>query len=312
MSYRDYDILIVGGGPGGLACGQYSARAGRKTAIIEEMACGGQTVIIDEIENYPGLGTVSGYSIGAAFEEQAVKFGCEIIYATVDLVEKNEDGSFTVKTSDGDYHAHAVVVSTGAKHRNLGVPGEEELRGHGVSYCATCDGPFFKNKKILVCGGGDSAVQEANYLTKLSDQITVCHRRDRFRAQSAVVKALEDTGKASFKMNHKVLSINGKDNKVSSVTFLDNSTGKEYTEDFDAVFVFVGNVPQTQVVPYVELDEAGFIKTDNCMRTSVNGLFAVGDVRNTPFRQVVTAAADGAVAAHIASEYIDELKNTVY
>ncbi|MCR5761110.1 MAG: FAD-dependent oxidoreductase [Sphaerochaetaceae bacterium] len=312
MSDREYDVLIVGGGPGGLACGQYSARAGRKTAIIEEMACGGQTMIIDEIENYPGLGTVSGYSIGAAFEEQAVKFGCEIIYATVDSVEKKENGDFSVKTSDGEYTSHVVVISTGAKHRNLGVPGEEELRGHGVSYCATCDGPFFKGKKILVCGGGDSAVQEANYLTKLSDQITVCHRRERFRAQSAVVKALEDTGKASFKMNHNVVSINGKDNKVSSVTFLDKSSGKEYTEDFDAVFVFVGNVPQTQVVPYVEMDEAGFIKTDECMRTSVKGLFAVGDVRNTPFRQVVTAAADGAVAAHVASEYIDELKNTVY
>ncbi|MCR4677021.1 MAG: thioredoxin-disulfide reductase [Sphaerochaetaceae bacterium] len=311
MSDREFDVLIIGGGPGGLACGQYSARAGRKTAILEEMACGGQTMIIDEIENYPGLGTISGFELSSAFESQAVKFGCEIIYATVEEIVKNEDKSFTVKTSDGDFKALAVVISTGAKHRNLGVPGEEKLRGHGVSYCATCDGPFFKGKKILVCGGGDSAVQEANYLTKLSDNITVCHRRDRFRAQSAVVKALEDTGKATFKMNHNVLSING-DSKVTSVTFLDKTKNEEYTEDFDAVFVFVGNEPQSQIVPFAELDKSGFIVTDNRMRTSVEGLYAVGDVRNTPFRQIVTAASDGAVAAHDASEYIDELKGNAY
>lgn len=308
----EYDVVIVGGGPAGLACGQYSARAGRKTLVIEEMACGGQTMIIDEIENYPGLEKVAGYEIGMKFEAQATKFGCEFLYEGVSSIKK-DNGLFLIETNSGKKLACSVVViATGSKHRELGVPGEKELRGHGVSYCATCDGPFFKGKKILVCGGGDSAVQEAMYLTKVSDNVTVCHRRDRFRAQNAVVENLEATGKVSFKMNHSVVSINGKDNKVSSVTFVNKESGEEYTESFDAVFVFVGNIPQTSLVPDCKVNEAGFIETDVNMMTSVRGIYAIGDVRNTPFRQVVTAASDGAIAAHAASEYIDELRGTKY
>lgn len=308
---KTYDVLIIGGGPAGLACGQYSARAGRKTAVVEEMACGGQTMIIDEIENYPGLGKIAGYEIGMKFQEQAESFGCEIIYASVSSIEKHDD-IFTVSTSNGNLEAKAVVIATGAKHRTLGVPGEEQLKGHGISYCATCDGPFFKGRKILVCGGGDSAVQEAVYLTKLTDKLTICHRRDRFRAQMAVVDKLKSDPRVSYKMNHNVLSINATDNKVSSVTFFDKTTNKEYTEDFDAVFVFVGNEPQTSLVPECEKTESGFIRTDNHMMTSIIGMFAVGDVRDTPFRQVVTAASDGAIAAHYASEYIDELEGSKY
>ena len=301
---KNYDVLIVGGGPGGLSCGQYSARAGRKTAIIEEMAAGGQTMIIDEIENYPGLGKISGYELAAAFEQQATGFGCDFVYATVNSIRRLEDGSFELDTTDGAYLSPVVVIATGAKHRNLEVPGEKELIGHGVSYCATCDGPFFRNKKILVCGGGDSACQEALYLKKLSDDVTVVHRRDRFRAQASIVKAMEDAG-IRTKMNTTVQSINNENGKVKSVTFVNKTSGETYTEEFDGVFVFVGNLPQTQLVPDCEKDEAGFIKTDRNMMTSIPGIFAIGDVRDTPFRQVVTAASDGAIAAHYASEYID-------
>ena len=301
---KNYDVLIVGGGPGGLSCGQYSARAGRKTAIIEEMAAGGQTMIIDEIENYPGLGKISGYELAAAFEQQATGFGCDFVYATVNSIKRLEDGSFELDTTDGAYLSPVVVIATGAKHRNLEVPGEKELIGHGVSYCATCDGPFFRNKKILVCGGGDSACQEALYLKKLSDDVTVVHRRDRFRAQASIVKAMEDAG-IKTKMNTTVQSINNENGKVKSVTFVNKTSGETYTEEFDGVFVFVGNLPQTQLVPDCEKDEAGFIKTDRNMMTSIPGIFAIGDVRDTPFRQVVTAASDGAIAAHYASEYID-------
>lgn len=301
---KNYDVLIVGGGPGGLSCGQYSARAGRKTAIIEEMAAGGQTMIIDGIENYPGLGKISGYELAAAFEQQANDFGCEFIYGTVNSIKRLEDGTFELDTTDGPYQSPVVVIATGAKHRNLEVPGEKEMIGHGVSYCATCDGPFFRNKKILVCGGGDSACQEALYLKKLSDDVTVTHRRDRFRAQASIVKAMEDAG-IKTKMNTTVQSINSENAKVKSVTFLNKSSGETYTEDFDGVFIFVGNIPQTQLVPDCEKDEAGFIKTDRNMMTSIPGIFAIGDVRDTPFRQVVTAASDGAIAAHYASEYID-------
>jgi len=308
---NSYDILIIGGGPGGLACGQYSARAGRKTAIIEEMAPGGQTMIIDEIENYPGLGKTSGYELASAFEQQATGFGCEIIYATVNSIRTLEDGSFKLDTTDGTYLSPVVVIATGAKHRNLEVPGEKEMVGHGVSYCATCDGPFFRNKKILVCGGGDSACQEALYLRKLSDDVTVTHRRDRFRAQASIVKAMQDVG-IKTKMNTTVQSINAENGKVKSVTFLNKGTGETYTEDFDGVFIFVGNLPQTQLVPDCDKDEAGFIRTDRTMMTNIPGMFAIGDVRDTPFRQIVTAAADGAIAAHYASEYIDSRAGIKY
>ncbi|MBO4278653.1 MAG: FAD-dependent oxidoreductase [Spirochaetales bacterium] len=308
---RNYDIIIVGGGPAGLACGQYSARAGRKTVILEEMAPGGQCMIIDEIENYPGLEKISGYELAAKFEQQATGFGCEIAYATVNAINRLDDGTFSLDTSDGTFLAPVVVIATGAKHRNLEVPGEKELIGHGVSYCATCDGPFFRNKKILVCGGGDSACQESMYLRKLSDDVTVTHRRDRFRAQASIVKAMTDAG-IKTKMNTTVQSINGENGKVKSVTFLYKDTGETYTEDFDGVFIFVGNIPQTSLVPDSVKDEGGFIKTDARMMTSIPGLYAVGDVRDTVFRQIVTAAADGAIAAHYASEYIDERMGQAY
>ena len=308
---KNYDIIIVGGGPAGLACGQYSARAGRKTVIIEEMAPGGQTMIIDEIENYPGLEKISGYELAMKFEQQATGFGCEIAYAAVNFIKRLDDGSFELTTSDGTVASPVVVIATGAKHRNLEVPGEKEMIGHGVSYCATCDGPFFRKKKILVCGGGDSACQESMYLRKLSDDVTVTHRRDRFRAQASIVKAMTDAG-IKTKMNTTVQSINSENNRVRSVTFLDKTSGETYTEEFDGVFIFVGNIPQTQLVPDCEKDEAGFIKTDSRMMTSIPGIYAIGDVRATPFRQIVTAAADGAVAAHYASEYIDERNNNAY
>jgi len=308
---RNYDIIIVGGGPAGLACGQYSARAGRKTVILEEMAPGGQCMIIDEIENYPGLEKISGFELASKFEQQATGFGCEIAYATVNAINRLDDGTFSLDTSDGTFLAPVVVIATGAKHRNLEVPGEKELIGHGVSYCATCDGPFFRNKKILVCGGGDSACQESMYLRKLSDDVTVTHRRDRFRAQASIVKAMTDAG-IKTKMNTTVQSINGENGKVKSVTFLYKDTGETYTEDFDGVFIFVGNIPQTSLVPDSVKDEGGFIKTDARMMTSIPGLYAVGDVRDTVFRQIVTAAADGAIAAHYASEYIDERMGQAY
>ncbi len=304
---KNHEVIIIGGGPAGLACGQYSARAGRDTVIIEELSTGGQAMIIDEIENYPGLGKVSGFELAQKFESQAEAFGCITVYASVSEIKVQENGTFVVKTSDGDYEAKAVVLATGAKHKNLGVPGELELTGHGVSYCATCDGPFFRNKKILVCGGGDSACQEAMYLAKLSSDITVCHRRDKFRAQASIVDAMKKTAGIKTLMNTVVVSINGENNKVKSVTFQNKETGAQFTEDYDGVFVFVGNSPQNQLVPFCDKDESGYVKTNKEMMTNVPGLFAIGDVRDTPFRQIVTAAADGAVAAHYVSEYIDKL-----
>ncbi len=304
---REVDVLIIGAGPAGLSCGQYSARAGRNTVILEELSTGGQTMIIDEIENYPGLDKITGFELAEKFETQATSFGCQIVYASVSKINILKDNTFELETSEGLFHSKAIVLATGAKHKLLGVPGEQEFTGHGVSYCATCDGPFFRDKKILVCGGGDSACQEAMYLAKLSQDITICHRRDKFRAQGSIVKSMQETRGIKIKLNTTVVSINGENNKVKSVTLKDVLTGEEYTQDFDGVFIFVGSQPQTNLVPFCKTDEAGFVVTDSTMMTSTLGLFAIGDVRNTPFRQIVTAASDGAIAAHYASEYIDKL-----
>ncbi|MFA6688404.1 MAG: thioredoxin-disulfide reductase [Sphaerochaetaceae bacterium] len=309
---EERDILIIGAGPAGLAAAQYGARAARRTTMIEELAPGGQALTIDSIENYPGVNkTISGYELGMQFQDQAERFGAELVYATVQSVDKDED-NFVVKTTEGEYVAPTVILCTGAKHRPLGVPGEEEYKGKGVSYCATCDGPFFRNKKILVIGGGDSACTEALYLAKLTDKVTLIHRRDRFRAQQEIADRVMRDPKITVKLQHTVESIEGDGDKVDRVVLRNLATDEVYTEEFDAVFVFVGMIPQTSLVPEAKKDDAGYIVTTCRMETSIPGLYAAGDVRDTPFRQIVTAAADGAVAAHCASEYIDELAGRAY
>ncbi len=306
------DILIIGAGPAGLAAAQYGARAARKTTMIEEMAPGGQTLVIDAIENYPGVDTVvSGYDLGMRFQNQAQRFGAELVYASVQSIEHDGD-QFVTKTTNGVYRSPAVIICTGAKHRNLGAKGEAEYTGKGVSYCATCDGPFFRNKKILVVGGGDSACTEALYLAKLSDDVTIIHRKDRFRAQSDLARRVMEEPRITVRLQTTIDEILGNGTKVESVILKNVENGDTVTEPFDAVFIFVGMIPQTELVPDVAKDETGYIKTNRRMETSVPGMYAAGDVRDTPFRQIVTAAADGSVAAHCASEYIDELEGRKY
>ena len=300
-SLPHYDVIIIGAGPAGLSCGQYSSRAGLKTLIIEETSIGGQLSIIDKIENYPGLNEINGYELAMLFSNQATNFGCEITYNRVNEVQKIKDKFFKITCSDNrtEFTSKAVVIATGAKHKSLSIPGEKELIGHGVSYCATCDGPFFKNKKILVCGGGDSAVQEAIYLTGLTDNLTICHRRDTFRAQKALVDKLVNTKKCKFKMKEQIVSINSENGKVKSVTF--KKDGETYSEEFSAVFIFIGSTPSSDFID-VEKTEDKYIITNEKMETSIKGIYAIGDVRNTNFRQIVTSASDGAVCAHIIKE----------
>lgn len=307
------DMIIIGAGPAGLSAAQYAARAGLSAHVFEEMAPGGQTLIVDELENYPGYDDpVSGYDLAVKFANQAEKFGAVIHYAAIESVERREDGMFDVKTPDGDFIVPVVIVATGAKRRELGVPGEKEYQGKGVSYCATCDGPFFKEKKILVVGGGDSACGESLFLSKVTSHVVVVHRKERFRAQRGIVGLMEHDEHIERRMLHTVNRIEGDTKRVTSVNFHDIAQNRDYSEAFDAVFIFVGALPRTQLVPFAETDESGYIKTDGRMRTSVPGLYAVGDVRDTPFRQVVTAASDGAIAAHDAAEYIDELRGRAY
>ncbi len=306
------DLVIIGGGIAGLTAAQYGARSNLSTLVIEEMAPGGQALLIADLENYPGFPEpVNGFQFSMDMHKQAQKFGAEFLTASVKGIVK-EGNTFQIETSKEKVAAKTVVIATGAKHRHLGVPGEEEFSGKGVSYCATCDGPFFKNKKMLVVGGGDAACDEANYLANLTDQVVMIHRRDRFRAQKAVAEKVLNNPNIEVRFNTVVKEIKGDETKLNTVSLSNTETGETSDENFDAVFIFVGSVPQTQLVPDIEKDEAGYIKTDKNMETSVKGLYAIGDVRDTPFRQLIVAASDGAIAAHKAAGYIDDLKGEAY
>ena len=310
---RQPDIIIVGGGPAGLSAAQYAARAGLSAHVFEEMAPGGQVLIVDELENYPGFDEpISGFELSDKFAKQAKRFGAVIHYGTVEAIDRQEDESFTVKTSDGTFTVPVVIIATGAKRRELGVPGEKDYQGKGVSYCATCDGPLFRNKKILVVGGGDSACGESLFLSKLSSNIVIVHRKDRFRAQRSIAGNVEHDEHIDVRFMHTVNEIKGDGKKVTTVSLHNAETDEDYDEAFDAVFIFIGAEPRTALVQYADTDDSGYLATNEVMRTSVPGLYAVGDIRTTPFRQIVTAASDGAVAAHAAAEYIDELKGQAY
>ncbi len=308
-----YDFAIIGAGAAGLSAAQYGARANLKTVVIEEMAPGGQALLIDNLENYPGiLEPINGYDLAERMRAQAERFGSAFFDGSVSSVKK-EAGRFLIETSGGTVESLTILIATGAKHRMLEIPGEEAYIGKGVSYCATCDGPFFKGKRMLVVGGGDAACDEATYLSKLSDKIVMIHRRDRFRAQKALGQRVLTNPSIEVRFNTVAKEIKG-DSKVRSVLLENTQTHEQIEEFFDAVFIFIGSIPQTQFLQGtdIKLDETGYIVTDCGMRSSLPGLFAAGDVRTTPFRQIITAAADGAIAAHEAANYIDEQRGQAY
>ncbi len=298
----DVDILIIGAGPAGMAAGQYSARSGYSTLIIDPMGPGGQLLFIDAIENYPGTEKISGYILSERMEKQCAEFGVEIEYQRALSIRK-DNNLFYTKTDEREIVSKAVIVATGATHKHLNVKGEEEYRGKGVSYCATCDGPFFKGKKVIVAGGGDTALTDALYLSAMCSEVVIVHRRDTFRAQKILQDRVREKENISLVMGETITEIKGDGREVTSVLL---SSGREI--DTAGVFVFVGMTPASMLVsPLLELDN-GFIKTDSQNRTSLPGLFAAGDVTTTSFRQVVTATADGARASHSADEYIQSLK----
>lgn len=299
---QKFDYVIIGGGTAGLSSALYAARGGLSVLVLDSAGAGGQALQITELENYPGVfPAVDGVTFIMNIQRQAEQFGARIVQAAVSSIDKQGD-VFVVRTAKSSYEAKCLCIATGAVHSTLGVPGEKELAGRGVSYCATCDGPFFRNKKIVVVGGGDSACSEAVYLSALSKDVTIIHRRDSFRAQQAVVDKMLACGvKPVF--DAVVKSING-GNKVESVTIENVKTGGQSQIEADAVFIFVGMLPKTDLVDNLKKDKGGYIITDENMQTSVPGLFAAGDVRSKTFRQIVTAASDGAVAAHSVCEKI--------
>ena len=266
------------------------------------MGAGVQVSQIFELENYPGVfPAVNGYDFVETMRKQAEEFGAQIKQVQVSSIDK-KGRDFVIQTKDTIYTAPALCMATGAVHKNLGVPGEEELKGKGVSYCATCDGPFFKNKKIVVVGGGDSACSEAIYLSTLSPDVSIIHRRDEFRAQKAIVDKMLAAGVKPV-YDSVIKEIKG-DVKVKGITLENVKTGEQTELECDAVFIFAGMSPQTDLVDMLKKDQQGYIVTDEYMQTSIPGLFAAGDVRSKPFRQIVTAASDGAIAANTAKEFI--------
>ncbi len=298
-----YDLIIVGGGPAGLTAGIYAQRARLKTLLLEREFVGGQIAVSDVIENYPGFPSISGAALMEQFEAHAKKFGLEIRLAGV-LNISDEDGVKALKTTEGELKARAVIIATGAKPKRLGVPGEKELTGKGVSYCATCDGPFFRNQMVMVVGGGDTAVKEAVYLSRLASTVYVVHRRDKFRAEKLLQEKMEASANVVLLRSHILKEIKGEDGVVKKAAVEDLKTGAVRDIEVEGVFVFVGINPTTDFVD-VEKNDGGFIKTNERMETSVAGIFAAGDCRTTPLLQVATAVGDGAIAAYMAEAYVE-------
>ena len=300
-----YDTIIIGAGPAGMTAALYAARSNLKVALIEGGLPGGQMNNTSDIENYPGYANISGPELAEKMFEPLENLGVEHLYGFVENVE--DHGEFKkVVIDDQVYETRTVIVATGSKHRLLGVPGEEELNSRGVSYCAVCDGAFFRDQDLLVVGGGDSAVEEAIFLTRFAKSVTIIHRRDELRAQKVLQDRAFANEKIKFIWDSVVKEIKG-ENRVESVVIENVKTGQVTEQAFGGVFIYVGLDPVSDFVQELQIrDQAGWIVTDDHMKTSVAGVFAVGDVRQKDLRQVTTAVGDGAIAGQEAYKYIIE------
>jgi len=296
-----YDIIIIGAGPAGLSSGIYASRLGKKTLILEKLNLGGQITISSEIENYPGICEVkSGLEFMACWPKQAEKFGCEIKSEEAQKITM-ENGKWKIKTSTNEYTSKAVIVATGATPKKAGFEGEIEYTGKGVSYCAVCDGFFYRGKDVAVIGGGDTALEEALYLSKIVNKVYLIHRRDTFRAAPITQKKVFNTPNIEIIYNETVKKVIGKE-FVEGIMLSSNKELK-----VDGVFVFVGMKVNNELVKdLVELNEWGEVKVDLNMKTTKDGLYAAGDIRENSIKQVIAAAGDGAIAAINACKYIDE------
>ncbi|MCM1265284.1 MAG: thioredoxin-disulfide reductase [Candidatus Gastranaerophilales bacterium] len=304
----EFDTIILGGGPAGLSAGIYAARSNTKTAIIDISMLGGQPSNYLELENYPGFPVIGGYDLMEKFEEHADKFGIAKFpmqeIQSVDLVSNPK----IITTMDDVFKAKAVIIACGAQSKKLGVKGEEEFIGRGVSYCAVCDGAFYQDKTVAVVGGGNAAVEEAMYLTKFAQKVYVIHRRDELRADKIVQERAFANDKLEFIFDTTVQEIQGED-VVNRLVIANVKTGEVANLKVDGIFPYIGFAPNIAGINgQVKQDENGFIITDETMQTSVEGVFAVGDVRKTPLRQVITAASDGAIGAVYAGKYIEKLQ----
>lgn len=303
-----YDVIIIGAGPAGMTAAVYASRANLTTLMIERGIPGGQMANTEAVENYPGYESVLGPDLSNKMFEHAKKFGAD--YAYGDITEIINDQPYkTVIAGDKKYQAKTIIISTGAKHKTIGVPGEEELAGRGVSYCAVCDGAFFKDRELIVVGGGDSAVEEGVYLTRFASKVTIIHRRDELRAQKILQNRAFKNEKVDFIWNTIPKSINERDGKVGSVSLENVKTGEIFEKEAAGVFIYIGLEPLSE--PFKALgitNEEGYIPTNENMETSIPGIFAAGDIREKTLRQIVTATGDGSIAAESAQAYIEQLE----
>lgn len=305
MANKSYDVIIIGGGPGGYTAALYAARANLSTLVLEKMSPGGQMATTDIVENYPGfVEGINGLELGMQMKEGAERFGVKTKMAEVKSVDLEANPKL-VHTRKATFEAKTVILATGAFPRELGLPNERELRGRGISYCATCDGAFYKGKTVVIVGGGNTAVADAIFLAKICEKVYLVHRRDELRASKTYMDALEKAENIEFIWSSEVVEVEAEE-FVTGVKVKSRKDDSIREVACDGVFVAIGNIPNTELIKgQVELDESGYVLADESTQTNIPGVYAVGDMRKKPLRQIVTAVADGAVASKFAEEYID-------